>query len=287
VYALAAKAVRPPAWLTAPVLVLLLVAYVLPGLLVILLAAGHPPRFAVDPQLLHLTNFTRIFDSSYQLKALLQTLVLGLAVGVTAAVFGYPVAWFLARSHSRWRNTLYYFTLIPMAVGMNMITLGWLIVLGKHGLINSFLQWTGIAREPFELLYTWGSLVVGLTNVLFTFMVLPIATVLRNIDPSVEAAARNLGAGPVRTFLEVTLPLSLEGVAAGFLSVFMLAAGALVMPMMLGGSRNPTLPVLIWEQFTVSNDRNFAAALALVLLVVALGVLLLQLRILRGARAAG
>jgi putative spermidine/putrescine transport system permease protein len=120
--------------------------------------------------------------------------------------------------------------------------------------------------------------VIGLTNVLFTFHGAAIATVLKNIDPAVEAAARNLGAGPVQTFLRVTLPLSLEGVAAGFLAVFMLAAGALVMPMLLGGSRNPILPVLIWEQFTVANDRNFAAALALVLLAVALLVLVLQLR---------
>jgi putative spermidine/putrescine transport system permease protein len=280
-YVLAAKTVRPSAWLAAPVLAFLAAAYVVPGLLIVLLAAGHPPRFSVDPQLLGLSVFARVFDSSYYLKVLWETIALSVTVGVVAAIFGYPVAYFLVRSRSRWRNALFYFTLIPMAVGMNMITLGWLIVLGRHGLINSFLQWTGITGQPLELLYTWGSLVIGLTNVLFTFMVLPIATVLKNIDPAVEAAARNLGAGPMQTFLRVTLPLSLEGVAAGFLVVFMLAAGALVMPMLLGGSRNPILPVLIWEQFTVANDRNLAAALALVLLAVALVVLVVQQRFLQ------
>ena len=104
------------------------------------------------------------------------------------------------------RPLIYVLTLIPMAVGMNMITLGWLVVLGRHGFINSFLLQIGVINEPLGLMYTWGAMIVGLTNVQFTFMVLPIAAVLKTIDPSVEQAARNLGANFFRTFLFVTLP---------------------------------------------------------------------------------
>src|SRR5690606_1547591 len=139
---------------------------------------------------------------------------------IVTAVFGYPVAYYIARSHSPLRGLVFFLTIVPMAVGMNMITFGWMVVLGRNGLINAALGWIGLVDQPLQLLFSWGSVVVGLVHVLFTFMVLPIASVLKNIDPAVERAARNLGAGPVRTFLHVTLPLSLEGIAAGFLIVF-------------------------------------------------------------------
>jgi putative spermidine/putrescine transport system permease protein len=280
------KTTRPSAWLLLPVLAFLAAFYVVPGLLIVLIGAGHPPSFNVRSELLNLGSFERVFGSTYYLKVLAQTILLGIAVGIVAAVFAYPVAYFLARSTSRFRHVLYFLTLVPMAVGMNMITLGWLIILGRHGFVNSTLQGLGLISQPLELLYTWNSMIVGLVNVLFTFMALPITAVLKNIDPSVEQAARNLGAGPVRTFLFVTLPLSMEGVAAGFLAVFMQASGAFVMPLLLGGHSNTILPVLIWEQYSVANDRNFAAALSLILLVVAMAVLVLQMQTSRLNRAA-
>jgi putative spermidine/putrescine transport system permease protein len=277
---------RPRAWLLLPVLVFLAAFYIVPGALIVLIGAGHPPTFDLRPELLSLASWERVVGSTYYLRVLARTIMLGVVVGAIAAVFAYPVAYFLARSTSRFRHILYFLTLVPMAVGMNMITLGWLIILGRHGFINSTLQGLGLISQPLELLYTWNSMIIGLINVLFTFMVLPIAAVLKNIDPSVEQAARNLGANPLRTFIFVTLPLSFEGVAAGFLGVFMQASGAFVMPLLLGGNSNTILPVLIWEQYSVANDRNFAAALSLVLLIVAVAVLVLQMKLTKLNRAA-
>lgn len=276
---------RPRAWLLLPAILFLVAFYVVPGTLMVVMSAGHPPSFNIRPDHLSLTSWQRVFGSTYYLRVLAETVVLGIVVGLVAAVLAYPVAYFLARSTSRLRPLLYLLTLVPMAVGMNMITLGWLIILGRHGFINSTLQGLGIISQPIELLYTWSSLVIGLVNVLFSFMVLPIAAVLRNIEPAIEQAARNLGADPLRTFLFVTLPLSLEGVAAGFLGVFMQATGAFVMPLLLGGHRNTILPVLIWEQYSVANDRNFAATLSVVLLIVAFAVLILQMKVTRLNRA--
>jgi putative spermidine/putrescine transport system permease protein len=276
---------RPRAWLLLPVVLFLVTFYVVPGALILIMSAGHPPSFDLRPELLNLVSWHRVFGSTYYLRVLAETVVLGVVVGLVAAVLAYPVAYVLARSPSRLRHVLYFLTLVPMAVGMNMITLGWLIILGRHGFINSTLQGLGIISQPIELLYTWNSLVIGLVNVLFSFMVLPIAAVLRNIEPAIEQAARNLGADPLRTFLYITLPLSLEGVAAGFLGVFMQATGAFVMPLLLGGHRNTILPVLIWEQYSVANDRNFAAVLSVILLVVAFAVLMLQMRMTRLNRA--
>jgi putative spermidine/putrescine transport system permease protein len=276
---------RPRGWLLAPALLFLLAFYVVPGALIVLIGAGHPPSFEIRPELLSLASWQKVFRSTYYLRVLGETVMLGIAVGLVAAVLAYPVAYFLVRSKSRFRSVLYFLTLVPMAVGMNMITLGWLIILGRHGFVNATLQGLGLISQPIELLYTWNSMVIGLVNVLFSFMVLPIAAVLRTIEPAIEQAARGLGADPVRTFLYVTLPLSLEGVAAGFLGVFMQAAGAFVMPLLLGGPRNTILPILIWEQYSVANDRNFAAALSLILLVVAFAVLILQMRVTRLNRA--
>ena len=265
-------------------LIFLTAFYLLPAFLVLLMSAGHPPSFSIRTDLLSAANYERLFNSGYYLKVLVRTVTLGFAVGIVAAVFGYPVAYFLVRSKSQFRPLIYVLTLIPMAVGMNMITLGWLVVLGRHGFINSFLLQIGVINEPLGLMYTWGAMIVGLTNVQFTFMVLPIAAVLKTIDPSVEQAARNLGANFFRTFLFVTLPLSLEGVAAGFLAVFMLTSGALVMPLLLGGQGDTILPVLIWEQYSVANDRSFSATLAIVLLFFSLIILLLQLQVTRMRR---
>jgi putative spermidine/putrescine transport system permease protein len=272
---------RPSGALAIPVLAFLTAFYLLPGFLVLLMSWGHPPTFNIRLDLLSAANYEKLFGSAYYVKVLLRTMMLAFAVGVISAISGYPVAYYLVRSKSRMRSLVYVLTLIPMAVGMNMITLGWLVVLGRHGFINSFLLQIGIIKEPLGLMYTWGTMVVGLVNVQFTFMILPIAAVLKSIDPSIEQAARNLGAGFIRTFLLITLPLSLEGIAAGFLAVFMLTGGALVLPLFLGGQGDTVLPVLIWEQYSVANDMNFSATLAVVLLLFSMIVLLLQMHISR------
>ena len=200
------------------------------------------------------------------------------AVAVINAVLAYPVALFLARSTSRWRGLVLLVAFTPLAVGMNMLTIGWLIMLGKNGVINAVLQALGITSGPLPLVYGVGAVVIGLAHISFTFMLLPIESVLRTIDISVERAARSLGARPWKVFLTVTLPLSFEGVAAGMLIVFMQSCGAFVIPLLLGGSSTVMLPVAIWEQMTVASDRAAGAALAVVLAGMALIVLAVQLR---------
>lgn len=278
--------VAPPIGLAGPMLALLAAFYVLPVGFTILLSLGHPPSFSINPESLSIAGFERMFSSGYYLRALLNSVVLGAGAGLLAIIMGYPIAYYLARSTSFFRQPLFYLTLIPMAVGQNVITLGWLVILGRNGFANSVLMMSGVIDSPLSLLYTWGSLVIALVNVLFTFMVLPIAAVLKTIDPAIEQAARNLGASPARTFITVTLPLSKEGVAAGFLAVFIQSSTALVMPLLLGGQSTTILPILVWEQFSVANDRNFSAALSVALLVVAAVVLVLQMQVGRRHKAA-
>jgi ABC-type spermidine/putrescine transport system permease subunit I len=164
---------------------------------------------------------------------------------------------------------------------MNMLTLGWMIILGRNGLINATLSDLGIVSQPLDLLYGWTAVIVGMIHVTFTFMVLPIEAVVRQIDPSVEKAARILGASRLRVMLVIVLPLSLQGIAAGFLIVFLQVCGAFVLPLLLGGQSFTVVPVAIWEQMTVLSDRPFAAALSSCLILISVVVMVIQLRVSR------
>jgi ABC-type spermidine/putrescine transport system permease subunit I len=269
------------ALLLGPVLIFIGLGYLLPGIILFLMSFGHPASFGLDIDLLSVNKYQQFLTSSYYLRILGYTLLLGLIVSLITAVAAYPVAYYLARSKSRLTSFYAILTFTPLAVGMNMLTLGWMVLLGRNGFFNSILLNVGIIDAPLSLLYNWGSVIVGLVHVTFTFMVLPIEAVLRQIDPSMERAARILGAGPMRTFALVLLPLSMEGVSAGFLIVFLQTCGAFVLPLLLGGQGFTFIPVAIWEQLTVSSDRAFAAMLSVVLVLISLVIMIVQLRLLK------
>lgn len=267
-----------PALMALPMSALMVVGYVLPGLLMLAVSLGAAPGTWGFGASLSGAKFAEMASSAYTWRVLVFTVSVSAAVAVINAVLAYPVALFLARSRSRWRGVTLLVAFTPLAVGMNMLTIGWLIMLGKNGVINAALQALGITSGPLPLVYGITAVVIGLAHISFTFMLLPIESVLRSIDISVERAARSLGARPWKVFLTVTLPLSFEGVAAGMLIVFMQSCGAFVIPLLLGGSGTVMLPVAVWEQMTVASDRAAGAALAVILAGIALVVLAIQLR---------
>lgn len=266
--------------LLMPATIIVVVGYLLPSLVLVLMSFGIvPPRWSLSQ--VSTDNYARLLGDSYYLRVVGYTLFLGIVVSILTAVIAFPVGYYLARSRSRLTSLYAVLTFTPLAVGMNMVTLGWMIILGKTGFINSLLTQTGIVSDPLQLLYGWGAVIVAMIHVVFTFMVLPIEAVVRQIDPALEKAARTLGAGPIRTFFEVVIPLSLPGVAAGFLIVFLQVSGAFVLPLLLGGQSFTLMPIAIWEQMTVSSDRSFAATLSVALIVISIGVMILQMRIMR------
>jgi putative spermidine/putrescine transport system permease protein len=264
--------------LAAPITTLMVIGYVLPSLLMLSISLGGAIGSWPFAATLSFGKYLEVFSSSYTWRVLVFTLIVSVAVAVVNALLAYPMALYLARSRSKWTGTVFLIAFTPLAVGMNMMTMGWLIMLGKNGVINYALQALGLTSGPVPLVYGLIAVVIGLAHISFTFMLLPIESVLRSIDPAVERASRSLGAPPWRTFLTITLPLSFEGVAAGMLIVFMQSCGAFVIPLLLGGSSTVMLPVAIWEQMTVANDRAAGAALATVLAVIALFILAIQLR---------
>ncbi|AZG09106.1 ABC transporter permease [Pigmentiphaga sp. H8] len=270
------RPVSPRLLLGLPMALLMLAGFVLPGLLTLAVSVneGGIGEFAG----ISAAKYVAVLGSAYFWRVLGFTLAVSAGVAAISAVLAYPLAMFLARSPSRWTGTAYLITFTPLAVGMNMLTIGWLIVLGRAGVVNSTLLNFGLVSEPLPLAYGATAVVIGLVHVSFTFMVLPLESVIRGIPAQVESAARSLGAPRWKVFLTITLPLSFEGLAAGMLIVFMQSCGAFVIPLLLGGSSTVMLPVAIWEQIGVANDQASAAALSVILTVIALAVLFVQLR---------
>lgn len=267
--------------LLLPAMAMLVAAYVLPGLVLLAMSFGIVPARPSWSQLT-LDSWARLFEDTYYARIIGYTLFYGFAVATITALLAFPVGYYLARSRSRMTNLYAVLTFTPLAVGMNMLTLGWMVILSRNGFINSLLTGSGLVNEPLHLLYGLGAVIVGMVHVTFTFMVLPVEAVVRQIDPALEKAARTLGAGPLRTFWEVVLPLSLQGIAAGFLIVFLQVCGAFVLPLLMGGQGFTVVPIGIWEQINVSSDRPFASVLSVALVLISFVVMIFQLRVARG-----
>ncbi len=266
--------------LLLPVVAIVGVGYVLPGLVLLALSLGIVPA-RPDLATFTLDHYAKLLGDVYYARILGYTLLLGLAVASLTAVLAFPAGYYLARAEHRLAGLFAVLTFAPLAVGMNMLTLGWMIILGRSGLLNATLLDIGLIVQPLDLLYGWTAVIIGMVHVTFTFMVLPVEAVVRQIDPGLEKAARILGASPFRVFAEVILPLSLQGIAAGFLIVFLQVCGAFVLPLLLGGQSFTVVPVAIWEQMNVLSDRPFAAALSTCLIAISIVVMVVQIRVSR------
>jgi putative spermidine/putrescine transport system permease protein len=179
----------------------------------------------------------------------------------------------MARIRSRTGHALLLMAVLaPMLTGIVVRTFAWMTLLSDKGVINQTLISLGVISQPLKLMYTETGIVVGLVHIYVPFMVLTLTGVIGRIDERLEQAAENLGASPLRAFLEVTLPLSLPGILAGSLLVFALAISAYVTPILLGGFQIMTLPILIYQQISANFNVGFAAALGIVLLMLSLGL---------------
>lgn len=213
-------------------------------------------------------NFALIVsDPLYRDALLLSLKVAGLST-LACLMLGYPMALAIARAPERHRNALLLAVMLPFWTGFLMRINAWIGLLQNGGWINITLGWLGV--PPVRLLYTDTALYLGMIYTYLPFMVLPLYARLVRLDPTLREAAADLGAPPWRTFVMVTLPLSLPGVGAGMLLVFIPAVGEYVIPEMLGGPRAQLIGRVLWGEFFANRDWPTAAALACVLLIVLL-----------------
>jgi putrescine transport system permease protein len=192
---------------------------------------------------------------------------------------GYPIAFAIARAPRAWRNPLLFLVILPFWTSLLIRVYAWIAILQPTGLINRALRAAGLIDAPLVLLYNDVSVLLGLVYVYLPFMILPIYGSLAQLDDSVIEAAADLGAGPSRAFLGVVLPLSLPGVAAGALLVFIPAIGEFVIPDLLGGPGTLMVGKVLWQEFFDNVDWPAAAAVAMVLVAILTAPLLVAQRL--------
>jgi len=264
--------------LVLPVLVYLGVFYAYP-VAAMMFRSVSEPQWTID-------NFAQIFAEPVFLQVLWLTARISLIVTLAALLLGYPVAYALARIERSKSNFLMILVLVPFWSSILVRTYAWMVLLGREGIVNQLLLWLGLIESPLRLLNTTFAVYVAMVHVLLPFMILPLYGVLRGLDENLLRAAQSLGAGPTAVFREVLLPLSLPGVSAGCLLVFILALGFFITPALVGGPGDLMIAVLIQQQVDLLN-WPFASALAVVLLAAAFLVFAVFMRVLGVERAFG
>ena len=235
-----------------------------------------------------LEHYRHFFGTPLYAHVLLTTLRISLVTTVIAAVLAYPVALVMVRGGAVVTRAITMIVIAPLIVSVVVRTYGWQVILGSgpNGVLNWILLSTGLTRTPLRLLYSEAAVVIGSLHVFFPMMVLPLASALGKIDPSLEDAAKTLGATAWRSFRRITLPLSLPGLAVGCTLVFSLTAGSFVTPAILGGSTAQMLGMLVDQQILVVYDWPFGATVATVLVAIVLTINIVSMRALdRGNRA--
>ncbi|RJX17924.1 MAG: ABC transporter permease [Desulforudis sp.] len=224
-----------------------------------------------------LENYARFFDPLY-FTVMSNSLLVALLTTVACILVGYPFAYIVARSPRRYRNLLLMLIIIPFWSSSLIRTYSWIVLLRTEGVINNVLLSAGLIHEPLALLYNLGAVIVGMTYTLFPFMVLPLYASIEKLDCSLLEAARDLGARPWQVFRRVTLPLTMPGITAGSLLVFIPTLGLFFISDLMGGSRTMMISNLIQNQFLTARNWPFGAALSVILMIMTLILIGLYLR---------
>lgn len=226
-----------------------------------------------------LANYQRFATDAYYVGILWDTFLYGLTTAVVCAVLGFPFAYFLARTSSRWRPALLFVTVVPLLVSVVIRNLGWLPILGENGLLNWLLLRTDLVEQPHQWIFNYLGAVIGMVHVQFPIMILMLSATIRKIDPAIEEAAINLGATPWQTFWRVVLPLARPGLIAGALLVFMASISALVTPGILGGKRVMLMALYINQQIRAVLNYPVGATAAMLTMVAAIVAMLVAMRL--------
>ena len=247
--------------------------FLLPFALVLAIALGtNAPDLAPPVELgLGLQNFALLFTDDLYVAAWLSSLRIAATATAITLLLGYPMAYAIARASPRWRSVLLMLVILPFWTSFLIRVYAWIGVLANNGLLEQFLRWTGLAQNPETILGTEWAVQLGIVYAYLPFMVLPLYAALEKLDVSLLEAAADLGARPLSAFVTITLPLSLPGVVAGCLLVFIPAVGEFVIPDLLGGTGTLMIGKVLWDEFFTNADWPLASAVAISLLVLLVG----------------
>jgi putrescine transport system permease protein len=247
----------------------LAVFFLLPFALVLAIALGtNAPDVAPPVELgFSLKNFALLFSDDLYLAAWLSSLRIAATSTLIALLLGYPMAYAIARARPERRPLLLMLVVLPFWTSFLIRIYAWMGLLAKNGLIDQFLRWSGIVENPGSILGTEWAVHLGIVYAYLPFMVLPLYATLEKLDTSLLEAAADLGARPLTAFLTITLPLSLPGIVAGCLLVFIPSIGEFVIPDLLGGTETLMIGKVLWDEFFTNADWPLASAVAICLLV--------------------
>jgi putative spermidine/putrescine transport system permease protein len=238
---------------------------------------------------LGLTQYAAFLGDKLNLEVLSGTLLLGVKATLLCLVLGYPLAWLCTRVTARLQALLIFLVVLPIITSVVVRTYAWIVILGRHGVVNDAIMALGLSSQPLRLLFSETGVLIVLAQVQMPLMVLPLITTLQRIDPNLASASQALGAGAWRTFFKITLPLSLPGIIAGTILTYTACVTAFVTQSLIGGSRLLYMPMMIFQQAMDLQNWPFAAAVSVLFMISVLLIvgLLVALSRSRAARLYG
>jgi len=219
---------------------------------------------------LTIANYVKFFTDPYYTAILGTTVRIAVTVTVACLIVGFPLAYVVARTQSRFKHLLIIAIVLPLFVGNAVRAAGWMVVFGNKGFFNATLMGAGLITKPFEIMFTEKAVIIGIVAVNLPFMVLSLQSVIEGIDRAVEEAAFSLGAPPLTMFRRVLWPLALPGILAGTILTFILAMNAYATPFLLGGPLFKMMAPVIYNEFTQKTNWPFGGAIAFILMAVTL-----------------
>ena len=224
-----------------------------------------------------ITNYTRMANSLY-VKVFWNSIVVAFVTTLFTLCFGYPFAYF-ATKIKKYKIIIMLLIMAPFLTNSLIRTYGWIVILSTNGTLNHVLIITGIIKEPLKMLYSYGAVMIGMIYTMFPFMVLPLYNSIDKMDKAYIEASKDLGASRWKTFRTITLPLTMPGIVAGCILVFVPSVGLFFIPDLMGGSNVMLIGNLIRNQFLQANDWPFGAALSIVMIFLSLILILIYVKI--------
>ncbi|MBW9171399.1 ABC transporter permease [Clostridium estertheticum] len=224
-----------------------------------------------------ISNYTRMARPLY-VKVFLDSIVVAFVTTLFTLVFGYPFAYF-ATKIKKYKILVMLLIMAPFLTNSLIRTYGWIVILSTNGILNHALLITGIIKEPLKMLYSYGSVMIGMIYTMFPFMVLPLYNSIDKMDRAYIEAAKDLGSSRWKTFRTVTVPLTMPGIVAGCILVFVPSVGLFFIPDLMGGSNVMLIGNLIENQFMGANDWPFGAALSIIMIFISLILILVYVKI--------
>lgn len=264
---------RANAWLLVPAVAFLVVFMVVPIVLLLYISfQNQTPTMQALPGYTF-DRYVQIFTRQDYLWDILVTIGVAALTTVITVVVAYPAANLMVNAKRKWVRTLLYIVLVsPLLTSVVVRSFAWVVLLSNNGLFNQILQQLNLIDQPIAMLWNMPAVIIAYVQVLLPYAVMPLSTSLAEVKESVKHASLALGAGPVRTFFKVVLPLTIPGAVNGAVIVFALTAGSYITPLLIGGMQ-PLLPLAIYQQALQVSDLRMAGAMAIVLLVIVFAII--------------